>query len=112
MLRSPLASNGKLLQPDSGRHRQREPEAASLALGARDAHLAVVREHDLARDVEAEPDPLPLRPRHPEELLEDALLVLGRDALAVVLHLEAHGAILCRGAQLDAVPTAAVAERG
>src|SRR5205807_9088482 len=75
-------------------HRQREPEAASLARLALDAHVSAVREDDFPREIEPKANPLSFGPRHAEELLEDPLPVLRRNAVSVVLHLEAHAVVL------------------
>jgi hypothetical protein len=48
-----------------------------------------VRLHDLARDVEPEPHSARARARHAVELVEDAAVVLARDPLSRVAHLEA-----------------------
>src|SRR6266404_5288452 len=92
------------------RHAQREPEPAPVARLAVHPHLPAVRRDDLPRDVQAEADPFPFGPRHPEELLEDALLVLGRDARALVLDLEADEAALGPGPHQDAPALRAVAD--
>src|SRR3954463_14460681 len=92
------------------RHPQREPESAALARLAVHSHLAAVRRDDLPRDVQTEADPFPFGPGHPEELLEDTLLVLGRDARPLVLDLEADEAALRPGPHQDASALRAVAD--
>jgi NtrC-family two-component system response regulator AlgB len=89
--------------------RQPEPEGAALPRLALHAQLAAVGADDLARDVEPEAHAAAFRPRHLEEALEDALLILARNALAVVVDLEAGALSLGRHARRHPTAGGAVA---
>src|SRR3981189_3732841 len=70
-----------------------------------------MRGDDLARDVEPETDALSLGAGHAEELLEDALLVLGRNSRTLVLDLEPDQSLLRPRAHHDPAPLWAVPDR-
>src|SRR5438094_4384145 len=75
-------------------HWQREPEAASLPGLALDAHVSAVREDDFAREIKPKADSRSRGSWHAEELLENPLPVLRRNARPVILHLEAYAVVL------------------
>src|ERR671926_1639556 len=68
--------------------REREGELAPLSGRAADAYLATMRLHHPLGDVEAETEPLDVHPlgAPPIEALEEAGLLLFRDADALVSH--------------------------
>src|SRR5690349_17677552 len=73
-----------------------------MARSALDADPAAVRLDDLSREVEPQADAAGPRARDAEELLEDALVILRRNALPHVLHLEPDGPLALDGGDLDA----------
>src|SRR6185295_14991539 len=69
--------------------REHHGELGALLRLALDLDLAVHRRHDLLHDPQPQPEAAEMARRgRPFEALEDARLVGGRDADAVVLHLE------------------------
>src|SRR3954453_10777407 len=75
--------------------RQLEPERRAFALDAIEADVAAVGDDDLLGQREPEPGPADacVRPRDPEELLEDPPLGVGRDPEARVAHRHADDAV-------------------
>src|SRR5881397_2127556 len=87
----------------SAGERELEPEARAGAGIARESDAAAVGLDDAARDREAETGAgeAALARLGPEELREDPRLVLGRDADALVPHLDPDGAVVECAADLD-----------
>src|SRR5581483_9518476 len=78
-----------------------ERESGALPLRALDGHAPAHRVGQLLDDPQAEPEPAVVLRRHrAPEPLEDALLVLRRDADAVIAHGERGQPVVRRGAEL------------
>src|ERR1051326_6155388 len=89
--------------PGYGLDGQCEREGAALSGRALHGDRAAVQLDEALRQRETQPSPFARAlPTDLAELLEDLLLILGRDADARVAHRDAHGAVLARRGDLDA----------
>src|SRR6478752_2858703 len=81
--------------------RDGDDERGPLAALALDVDGAVVRDDDLARDVQAEPEPAVVERDGALEALEDAPLIGGVDADAVIADGQERGVVVAADRDLD-----------
>src|SRR5688572_1573790 len=99
--------------PSRAHSRQLDPEGRTLSRGASECNPASVRLHDRLREREPKPRPGDSARRRvsPEELREDAVVLLLRDADALVAHADAHDGVVAFTGDLDHAAVGRVLDR-